>query len=150
MRLPIWCTAYLLLTAASLGGPIATPLPKGDPAVTSTHLLTYAQDEALVRLAFEHSVRWMPKNQRGTYGFDGYVHDPRERFDHFEMYGSGWGPPGTEDQGVLDRYDVDRQTADVWNTYADCYLVHFPALTKMQNEMRRKNAITWRKRYRPC
>jgi hypothetical protein len=148
MRLPIWCIAFLFLTTAGLGDPVASSLPKGEPVATSTHLLTYDQDEALVRLAFAHSVRHLKRH--GTYGFDGYLHDDRDRFDFFVLLGSGWGPPGIEDQGMLASYTVDRQTGDVWDTYADCYVVHFRALTKMQNEMRRKDGITWRKRLRPC
>ena len=148
MRLPIWLTVFLFLTTMALGGPAVAKLPNGDPAVTSTHLLTHDQTEALVRFAFAHRVRHFKRH--GTYGFDGYVHDDRERFDYFELWGSGWAPPGIEDQGVLARYDVDRQTADVWDTYGDCYVVHFAALTKMQNDMRRRGGITWRKRIRPC
>jgi len=148
MHLPIWCLAFILLTAASPGDPITARLPNGDPAVTSAHLLTHDQTEALVRLAFEHSVHHL--EYHGTYGFDGYVFDDRDRFDFYTLLASGRTPPGEEDQGMLAHYTVDRQTGDVWDIYADCYVVHFRALTKMQNEMRRKDGITWRKRYRPC
>ena len=61
-----------------------------------------------------------------------------ERYYHFDLWGSGWSPPGIDDEGVLARYAVNRLTAEVWNTYADCWVVHFSALSKMQQDYRRR------------
>jgi hypothetical protein len=109
------------------------------------HEVTYDQAHALVSLAFEHQVRHI--KHRGTFFL---YRDPAnrpnfdERFYDFDVDGKGWTPPGVEEEGILGRFAVNKLTGEVWDNYAECWIVRFTALEKMQNEIRRRNGISAR------
>ncbi|MGA7675154.1 MAG: hypothetical protein WCA78_08925 [Rhizomicrobium sp.] len=93
------------------------------------HEVTYDQAHALVSLAFEHQVRHI--KHRGTFFL---YRDPAnrpnfdERFYDFDVDGNGWAPPGVEEEGILGRFAVNKLTGEVWDNYAECWIVRFTAL----------------------
>jgi hypothetical protein len=110
------------------------------PSSPQSHKMTSEQVEAVVRLAFDYSVRHF--KHRGSYGFDGYPDNFDERYYHLDLWGSGWSPPGIQDEGMLDSYAVNKLTGEVWDTFLECHVVHFPALTRMQNDIRRRDGLS--------
>jgi len=94
--------------------------------------LTMRQGGVLVRLAFDHKVRHI-KN-RGGYGLDSNPADFDSRYYHYGVLGT-WSADSAS--SVLGFFAVNRLTAEVWDTYAECRKVTFPALRAMQQRYRR-------------
>lgn len=97
--------------------------------------LTIQQADALARAAFEHRIAHI--GNRVGYSLDPQTYrmkrDPR--FASFEVIGV-W----HKDQGsaILAHYDVDRLTADVWDTYLDCVRVNDFQLRRAQDAYRKQ------------
>src|ERR1700743_2178369 len=97
--------------------------------------LTVLQADSLARLAFEHQVKHIKK--RGGYSLDPYPPEFDSRYFHFQVL-DVCGNPNEAGSAVLGGFAVNRLTAEVWDTYAECFRVNFPALRKMQNDYRRR------------
>ena len=97
--------------------------------------LTFLQAGSLAQLAFEHQVRHI--KARGAYSLDPmpYNFNAGARFAGFEVIGV-WGKPDEAADAILGRFAVDRLTADVWDIYADCVRIDYPALRDMQRAYR--------------
>jgi hypothetical protein len=100
--------------------------------------LTVLQADALARLAFEHKVAHI-RHGRG-YSLDPFPEGFDPGYSHFQVLGV-WHDPSEAGSAVLGGYAVNRQTAEVWDTYAECFRVRFPALQKMQQRLSREAGI---------
>jgi hypothetical protein len=105
-------------------------------AQTPPPILTPEQAQTLVTLAFEHQIAFL-KGRHGPYFPQGYY--PAgfdERYYWFDVLGGG---PGSVNLG---RFAVNKLTGEVWDTFLDCHVVHFPALTRMQRDLRRRDGLS--------
>ena len=111
--------------------------------------LTFLQAGGLVRLAFEYQVRNI--KDRGNYSLDPQMQDLPlyPHFATFEVLGI-WGDPEETPDTILGRFSVDRLTADVWDVYAECFLVDYPQLRKVQQVYREIYHLSKRRNLPPA
>ena len=91
-----------------------------------------------MHLAFQYQTRHI--KERGSYSFETYPEDFDSRFYHFDVLGI-WGPRDEPGSALLGRFAVNRFTGDVWDVYAKCRHVSFPALRKLQAKLRRQYGL---------
>ena len=111
--------------------------------------LTFRQADGLARLAFEHQIRHI--KDRGNYSLDPQMQDFAlyPRFAGFEVLGI-WGDPDEVGGTLLGRFYIDRLTADVWDVYAECFLVDYPQLRKAQRVYREIYHLSKRRNLPPA
>jgi len=89
-----------------------------------------------VHFVFDHRIAHVKGH--GGYSLEPYPKGYENRHFVFDVWGVWY-----KDQGslLLARYAVNRTTGDIWDVYAECRRVDFPALRALQVVLRRQYGL---------
>jgi hypothetical protein len=128
MRIFVLAATALLL--------ITSPNRAAENPQRSQNTLTIEQADDVVHFVFDHRIAHIKGH--GGYSLDPYPLYHDKRFYHFDVYGVWHKEQGS---ALLARFAVNRTTGDVWDVYAECRHVSFPALRKLQAKLRRQYGL---------